>query len=580
MTRQLSCEADVCVVGGGMAGLCAALAAARRGAEVVLMHDRPVLGGNASGECRVHICGADRNTRVPNARETGILEELRLANLRWNRQRSFSVWDTILYDAARRQERLTLMLNCSACQAEMDGRRIVSVTGWQGTTEIHQRVAAKVFLDASGDGVLAPLTGAAFRVGREGRDEHGESLAPEVPDAGTMGMTLAFAARRHETPQPFTPPAWARRFDRCEDLPGEHGWWQLGYWWVELGGLHEAVYDTERVRDELLAVVYGVWDHIKNRCERHRDQAANWALEWVQFVPAKRESRRYVGRHVLRQDEVMSGGKFPDVVAFGGWTIDEHPPAGFACGVLGRKPAYHASPPTYGIPYGVLVARDIENLLLAGRCASCTHIAMSSTRVMGTASVMGQAAGTAAAIACRSGIDPPAVAGHISELQQALLADDAYLPGVRQEMPQAVTQARLVASSGDPEPLRDGVSRPVGDDAHAWDCRPSDSVEMHFADPTLVDRLVLVADSALNEHVQMSFWGDASRSLNAPPPSLLADARVEVLSGGKWTPAAEVRGNIRRLVRVPVARRADAVRLTVEKTWGAEDIRLFAAWVE
>jgi len=178
MTRTCNHHADVCVIGGGMAGLTAALAAARHGANVILMHDRPVLGGNASSECRVHICGADRHNNVPNARETGILEELRLANLRCNRQRSFSVWDTVLYDAARREERLTGLLNCSACEAEMDGRRIGSVTGWQTTTQIRHRVSARVFIDASGDAVLAPLTGAAFRIGREGRDEYGEALAP------------------------------------------------------------------------------------------------------------------------------------------------------------------------------------------------------------------------------------------------------------------------------------------------------------------------------------------------------------------------------------------------------------------
>ncbi len=586
MTWQAAEETDVCVVGGGMAGLAAALAAARNGANVVLMHDRPVLGGNASSECRVHICGADRHNHIANVRETGILEELRLANLRWNPHRSFSVWDTILYDAARRAERLTLLLNCSCLDAEIDGAGIVSVTGWQTTTQTYHTVRAKIFIDASGDAILAPLSGAAFRMGREGRDEHGESLAPEKPDFGTMGMTLAFAARKHETPQPFRPPAWACRYDRCEDLPGGHTWpadapagtVRQGYWWTELGGLHDGIADTEKVRDELLATLYGVWDHIKNRGDHG---AETWALEWVQFLPAKRESRRYVGRHVLTQDEVMSGGKFPDMIAYGGWTIDEHPPAGFGVGVLSRKPAYHGDPPVpYGIPYGVLVARDLENLLFAGRCASCTHIAMSSTRVMGTASVMGQAAGTAAALAARRGIAPADVAGKIELLQQMLLADDAYLPGIRQEFSEATMRAKLKASAGDPAALRDGVNRPVGGDDHAWRCRVGDTLEMHFPAPTAAERLSLIADSALDQQVQMSYWGDASTSLTAPPETLLADFRVEVLADGKWSAAAAVRGNYQRLIRVPLARRAEAIRLRIEKTWGAESMRLFAAYVD
>ncbi len=591
-------ETDVCVIGGGMAGLAAALSAARHGAEVLLMHDRPVLGGNASSECRVHICGADRNCAIPNARETGILEELRLDNLRFNPQRSFSLWDAVLYDAARREPRLTLLLNCSCLQAEMDGRRIVSASGWQATTYARHQVRSKVFIDCSGDAVLAPLTGACYRFGREGRDEYRESLAPRRPDRGTMGMTLAFAARRHETAQPFTPPAWAHRYERCEDLPGRHDWLGResravvqGYWWVELGGLADGIADTERLRDELLAVVYGVWDHIKNRGHHGAD---NWALEWVQFLPAKRESRRYVGRHVLTQQEVLSGGRFDDVVAYGGWTIDEHPPAGFLCGKLGLRPAYHASPPVpYGIPYGVLVARDVENLMFAGRCASCTHIAMSSTRVMGTATVMGQAAGTAAALAVRRGIDPAGVSSHIDELQQSLLGDDAYLPGVPQRFSRATTQAKLKPSRGDPRPLRDGVNRPVGAqagrdasrleapaDEHAWHCGAGDWLEMHFPVETVVRRLTLIADSALDRKVQMSFWDDAGEALSEPPESLLRDARVEVLTGSGWTAAGQLRDNHQRLVRIGVDRRAQALRVTIERTRGAEQTRLFAAYVE
>ncbi len=584
MTRRTEHEADVCVIGGGMAGLAAALAAARHGAKVILMHDRPMLGGNASSECRVHVCGADRHNRIPNVRETGILEELRLTNVRYNPQRSYSVWDTVLYDAARRQENLSLMLNCSCCEAKTDGNRIVSVTGWQTTTQTWRTVRAKVFVDTSGDGVLAPLTGAAFSMGREGRDEYGESFAPEKADDGTMGMTLAFAAREYDTPRPFEPPDWANRYDRCEDLPGglaEHMWWSLGYWWIELGGLDHSIHDAEKVRDDLLAVVFGVWDHIKNRCDYGAEHGAdNWALEWVQFLPAKRESRRYTGRHMLTQNDITSGGRFDDVVAFGGWPMDEHPPVGFGCAKVGLEPAkFSPSPSPYGIPYGVLVARDMENLMFAGRCAACTHMAMSSTRVMATAAVMGQAAGTAAAMAMRLGTDPAGVSAHIDELQQTLLVDDAYLPGVPQRFGEPTMQAELAVSSGDPKPLRDGTNRPVGDDEHAWRCRAGDTLEMRFAAAVNVEQLTIIADSALDRQIQLSHWGDYGE-LTAPPETLLRDARVEVLAAGQWSPAGKVCGNYQRLIRIPIDQKAQAVRLTIEKTWGAEKTRIFAAYVE
>ena len=265
-------------------------------------------------------------------------------------------------------------------------------------------------------------------------------------------------------------------------------------------------------------------------------------------------------------------------MAYGGWTIDEHPPCGIAgCGRLGLQPAYHADPGIYGIPYRSLVARDIVNLMFAGRCASCTHMAMSSTRVMATAAVMGQAAGTAAAMAVRAGGTPAEVCGRMGELQQALLADDAYLPGVRQEF--AGPAVTLAASAGDPAPLRDGINRPVGADEHAWPCRPGETLEMRFAAPTVVRRLHLIADSALDRMIQMSYW-NPNDQITGVPESLLADARVEVKTDGQWSNGAVIRGNCRRLVRIPVHRRCDAVRLTIERTWGAERTRLFAAWVD
>jgi hypothetical protein len=573
-------KADFCVVGGGMAGLCAALAAARHGAKVVLIQDRPVLGGNASSEIRVHICGADRHNKIPHMRETGILEEVRLENLRHNPQANFSIWDTILYEKMRYTPNIELLLNCSCLGAEMDGSRIRSISGWQLTTQTWHKVAATIYADCSGDAVLAPLTGAPFRMGREARAEYGESIAPEQADNKTMGMTCLFMARECDTPQPFEAPAWAYRYDREEDLPGganRHAkWWRMGYWWVELGGEHDSIHDTEMLRDELLKTVYGMWDHIKNRGAHGAD---NWTLEWIQFLPGKRESRRYIGDHVLTQLDLEARGQFEDVVAYGGWTMDDHHPAGFAAAKI-KAPAtiFHPCPSPYGIPYRALYSKKIRNLMFAGRCASATHSAMSSTRVMGTCSSMGQAVGTAAALATKRKLLPKELGAHVRELQQALIEDDCYLPGVKQELSPLTREAKLAASQGDPEPLRDGVKRQVEKDPHCWVAHRGDSVTYSLARAAQVKEAVLVLDSAMDKCVAMSYH-QKDNQLRAVPDVMAKTFRIEGLVQGAWAPLQRVEGNYQRQVRIPIGKELEGVRFTLEETWGAESSRVYAFYL-
>ncbi len=581
--RRVEHDVDFCVVGGGMAGLCAALSAARHGASVVLMQDRPVLGGNASGEIRVHISGADRHNSIKNMRETGILEELRLENLSRNPQRSFSVWDTILYEKAQYQPNLTLLLNCSCLDAQMAGDRIASVVGWQLTTQTHHAVKARIFADCSGDGVLAPLTGAEFRTGREARSEYDEPAAPEVADDLTMGMSLLFQTREHDAPQPFEPPAWAYRFDKCDDLPrgeGGHRFWEMGYWWVELGGRQDSIGDTEAIRDELLKIAYGVWDHIKNRCP-NKDSADNWALEWMGFMPGKRESRRYVGEHVLTQGDIESEGRFDDIVAYGGWTMDDHHPEGFWAVKVGAPATiFHPAPSPFGIPYRSLCSKNVANLMFAGRCHSATHMAMSSTRVMGTCCSMGQAVGTAAALVGRLGVDPLSLGEHIDELQQTLLRDDAYLPWIAQRFSPATSAGELAATRGDPEVLRDGISRPVGDETHRWSCHAGDHVTLKFAKPSRIDQATIIFDSALDKLIQMSYL-QKDDQLTAPPDTLVMAFRIDGLSAdGEWTAIHQEKDNHQRLVRVPVGKRLEGIRIVIEETWGTEETNLYAFYVD
>ena len=350
-------KTEFCVVGGGLAGMCAAISAARHGVKTVLMHDRPVLGGNASSEIRMWVCGA----QGLNRRETGIIEEIQLENNYRNPLSNFSIWDSILYEKVRFEPNITLLLNCSCTDIEMDGDRIRAVKGWQLTTETRHRVEADLFADCSGDSILAPLSGAEYRIGREARAEFGEDIAPLAADKKTMGMSCEINVREYSTPQTFIPPVWAYSYPSDDDLPNrEHDIRANHFWWAELGGEDDSIHDTEEIRDELLKVIFGIWDHVKN----HGDHGAdNLVLEWVGFLPGKRESRRYIGDYVMTQNDVCAEGRFEDIVAFGGWPMDDHHPAGFKH--PGDPTVFHHAPSPFGIPYRSLYSKNIGNLFFA-----------------------------------------------------------------------------------------------------------------------------------------------------------------------------------------------------------------------
>lgn len=203
-----------CVVGGGLAGLCAAVAAARRGISALLMQDRPVLGGNASSEIRMWVRGADGE----DMRETGLVEELELENCCRNPDMNFSLWDSVLYGLARKEKNLTLLLNCSCLDAKTEDGRICSVIGWQLTTQRYHCVKAQIFADCSGDSILAPLTGAPYRMGREAQREYGEDIAPKQADSCTMGMSCLIQARQTGHPVTFRAPDWAAHYTE-NDFP-------------------------------------------------------------------------------------------------------------------------------------------------------------------------------------------------------------------------------------------------------------------------------------------------------------------------------------------------------------------------
>jgi hypothetical protein len=457
----------------------------------------------------------------------------------------------------------------------MDGQRIGSVDAWQLTSQTMHHVRAKQFIDCSGDSILAPLTPAEWRSGREASAEFGEDIEPPMADEKTMGNSLLIQLRRTDEVQTFVAPKWAYKFLSPADFPnrmsGVNG---TNFWWIEVGGLQDTIKDAEEIRDELMRVVYGVWDYIKNRAEE-KEKAANWAVEWIGSLPGKRENRRYVGDHILTQNDVRAGGQFEDIVAYGGWSMDDHHPAGIY--YEGYPTLFHAAPSPYGIPYRCLYSKNVENLLFAGRNISVTHAALSSTRVMGTTSILGQAAGTAAALCIKHGVAPRALSTgeRLAELQSTLMDDDSWLPGITRPVSELAKSAEL-SGGENVAALLDGVDRDREGEVHAWEGQPGDVIEFRWNEPVKIAGARFVFDSNLLNEKRMPCSYPQKGSGSRIPSTMVKEFRLEALGeDGTWSTVYQECCNYQRLVRVPLGVETKGLRLIPEATWGDSQVRIF-----
>ncbi len=619
MIQETNIETDLCVVGGGIAGVCTALAAARNGARVVLLQDRSVLGGNASSEVRMHMVGASCSGQRPGARESGIIDELRVEDAVRNPHRSPHLFDLLLYDKVVSEPNITLLLDtacigCSAASTPQGDRakRITQVHALRNSTEETFVVKAPLFADCSGDGRLGLEAGAKWRMGREGRDEFGESLAPEQADACTLGSSILFMAREYDRPMPFQAPNWVRHFSEEELRLRSHTELDFGYWWIEWGGHLDTIRDNPAIRHELLRIALGMWDHVKNHCSHEEgvpretyDNAAkgtsfaaqdptNWALEWVGFLPGKRESRRLLGTHVLTQQDIQAGRVFDDQVAYGGWWLDIHPPLGVDA--IEEYPCiHHPVEHLYSIPLRALFSRNVENLFLAGRNISATHVAFSSTRVMATCALAGQAAGTAAAIALRRGasraadlVDPPL----IEEIQQTLLKDGAYLIGLENADPRdKARSARVLASDeiedGTAAQVINGVVRATSPGLHPdlaqatnrWTSRTMPAwIELRWETPQAISEIHLTFDTGFQRELTLTMSDRFSaKMVRGPQPETVRDYRLEFDGRQGEGNSLPIRDNYqgRRVHRMPMPVVTSSLRLVVETTHGAPEARVF-----
>lgn len=600
---------DVVVVGGGMSGLCAALEAARDGANTALIHARPVLGGNASSEVRVHISGADHSLEKPDYAESGILYELMLENKARNANFSYSTWDLVLYEKVKAQKNLTVFFNTVMYDCETEGDRITSVYCVQETTEMRFKFTAPIFVDATGHGTLGYYAGAEYRQGSESKAETGEIDAPEQPNNERMGNTIFFRARDMGHPVKFTPPAFAKKFTEedlryrmhsavhkvdfsgCKDPEKNEACGGVsargvdyGYFWIELmGDKDDIITDYENIRDDLVASLYGVWDHIKNGGDHG---AENHALEWVGMLPGTRESRRLVGDYLLDETDILDNKIFEDAVCYGGWCVDLHTAHGLLD--LHRHPSGDVRffDGVYTIPYRSYYSKNISNLFMAGRNISTTKLGLCSTRIIGCCAIGGQAVGAAAALCTKYGCMPRELAPHIGELQQLILKNDGFLPGYKNEDPDDLARgASFTASSFktgcEPEKVIDGISRRLGNDTHGW---VSDGISdggetltMSFDGKVMLTELRYTFDSDFRYPIRVTMAPNRQKQQrDGVPEELVCDYDIIMKKNGETVRTIEVRGNYQRHnVHNFEPTECDEVILHVHTTHGEKEITVF-----
>jgi hypothetical protein len=452
--KSIALSTQFVVAGGGLAGVCAAIAAARAGTKVVLVQDRPVLGGNASSEVRLWALGATSHMGNNNrwSREGGVIDEIMLDNLNLNPQGNPLIFDTILLDKIVEQSNITLLLNTAVLKVnKSDSSTITSIEAFCSQNSSHYVISAPLFCDATGDGIVAFNAGAAFRIGAEGKDEFGELLASDVANTELLGHSLFFYSKKMSQPVSYQAPDFAYTqaeigaLPRCKNIQGDDS--GCKFWWVEFGGILDTIYQTEEIKWELWKIVYGIWDYIKNS-GKFKD-VENLTLEWVGTVPGKRESRRFEGEYMLKQQDIVEQTQFDDAVSYGGWAIDIHP----AEGIYSDRPAcsqFH-SKGVYQIPYRSFISRDISNLFYAGRIISASHMAFGSTRVMITCAHGGQAVGESAAMCHELAVLPKALLAQdtMKQLQQRLNAFGHGIAGIGLDPQQNKASAAVISASSE-----------------------------------------------------------------------------------------------------------------------------------
>lgn len=416
---------DLVVAGAGLAGMSAAVAAARLGCKVALINDRPIVGGNNSSEVRVHLGGALDLGKYPELgglqKEFGPLKE-------GNAQPAANYEDDKKMNWLKAEQNVTCLLGYRVVAVKKENDCIASITAQNIETGEGIELEAPLFADCTGDGTVGYLAGADYRMGREGREEFGEATAPVQPDSMTMGASIQWYAEKGKQKQNFPEFNYGIRFneDNCEHVI-------QGEWTWETGMYINQITQAEQIRDYGMMVVYANWSYLKNQSAKKADYAKH-ALAWVAYIAGKRESRRLMGDYILKEDDLTKHVAHEDASFTATWSIDLHRPdpenSRHFPGKEFKATTDHVVIYPYPVPYRCLYSRNVDNLFMAGRNISVTHVALGTVRVMRTTGAMGEVVGMATSICRKHNIQPKAVYRyHLKELKQLMTKGVAH-PGL------------------------------------------------------------------------------------------------------------------------------------------------------
>ncbi len=420
---------DFVVIGGGMAGTCAAISAARLGVKTALIQNRPVLGGNNSSEVRVHL-GARINLE-PYPALGNLVNEIGPEQGGNARPKDFYEDDKKL-SAALAEKNLTLFLNTHANGVKTKDGKITRVIAQNIETGERWYFDAPLFADCTGDGTIGVLAGAEYRTGRESRDVFNEPTAPEESDNLTMGVSVQWFSETRDQPVSFADIEWGLPWseEKAEAIT-------RGDWNWETGMGKDMIRDIEAIRDYGMLVVFSNWSFVKNH-STHRENLIYEALRWVAYVGGKRESRRLVGDYLLIEQDLTQQRVYPDGTAPTSWTIDLHYPdpenSELFPGAEFKSIAKHIKIYPYPIPFRCLYSKNVNNLMMAGRNISVSHVALGTTRLMRTCGMMGEVLGMAASVCIQENATPRELyEHHFSDLEKLMQVGigDPNLPKIQ-----------------------------------------------------------------------------------------------------------------------------------------------------